>query len=254
MGVATGVKPEKRYSLLAEACHRNTAAELHFDCGEGGLVTARVRLLGLDRQQVLTDRPQSMGKLVVFKRRQPLLVYFPLGGVRYAFRSHVVRSQCLVQLNARQRVMGMAVAFPSEVREQQRRADFRLSLAGHGAMIAEVHQGLPGDGGSAPIGAKRFSARMVNISAGGVGLLIDARETRDWRLGDTFFVSFHLPDVEAEFQMMTEFRHYRRIHDGLSAVAGFRFIPWPLVSTKAQVRHILRFIAAQQRCRLRRGR
>ena len=95
---------------------------------------------------------------------------------------------------------------------------------------------------------------MVNISAGGVGLLIDARETRIWHLGDTFFVSFHLPDVEAEFQMMTEFRHYRRIHDGLSAVAGFRFLPWPLVSTKAQVRHILRFIAAQQRCRLRRGR
>lgn len=81
MGVATGVKSERRYTRIKEACHRNTAAELHYDGGDGELVTARVRLLGLDRQHVFTDRPPCMGKPLVFSPRQAVLVCLPLGGV-----------------------------------------------------------------------------------------------------------------------------------------------------------------------------
>ena len=254
MGVATAAKSEKRYTLIEEACHRNTAAELHFDGGDGELAVARVRLLGLDQQQVFTDRPQSVGKPVAIHSHQVLSVYFVLGGTRYGFRSRVIRSQCMVRLNANHQVVGMAVAFPSEVREQQRRADFRLSLAGHGTMIAEVHQGARETGGSAPIDAQRFIARLLNISAGGVGLLVDAQEARGWHPGDMFFISFQLPDEESEFQMMTELRHHRPIHDGLSTVAGFQFVPWPIVPMQTHVRQIGRFIAAEQRRQLRRGR
>ena len=254
MGVTTAVKPEARHDLLTEACNRNAAAELHFDGEEGARVTARVRLLRLEPELVLTDRPQSMGKPMVLKPRQPMLVHFPLGGVRYAFRTRVVRCHCPVRLNATQQVAGIALAMPSEVLEQQRRADFRLSLSGCEVIQAEVHFGSPEGGGSAPIDALRFSTRLINISGGGVGLLVDAQEVRKWILRDTFFVSFCLPDVEGEFRMMAELQHERRIRERSSAVAGFKFLPWPLVSLKTSVRQILKFIAAQQRRQLKRGR
>jgi hypothetical protein len=54
--------------------------------------------------------------------------------------------------------------------------------------------------------------------------------------------------------MRAQLTHYRRIHDGLSTVAGFEFQPWSVVPMKEQVREILRFIAAEQRRQLRRGR
>ena len=252
--MATAVKPKATHGLLTEACNRNAAAELHFDGQEGARVTARVRLLGLEPELVLTDRPQSMGRPVVFRPRQPVLVHFPLGGVRYAFRTQVVRCHYPVRLNATQQVAGIALAMPSEVREQQRRADFRLSLAGCEAIQAEMHPGSPDGGGSAPIDARRFSARLINISAGGVGQLVDAQEARKWKHRDTFFISFCLPDVEGEFRMVAELRHERRIHEGRSAVAGFKFLPWPLVPLKASVRQILKFTAVQQRRQLKRGR
>jgi c-di-GMP-binding flagellar brake protein YcgR len=254
MGVATAVKPEARHGLLTEACDRNVAADLHFDGEAGARVTARVRLLRLEPELILTDRPQLMGKPVVFRPRQPVLVHFPLRGSRYAFRTQVARCHCPVRLNATQQVAGMALAMPSEVREQQRRSDFRLSLAGCETIQAEVHLGSPEGGGSAPIDALRFSARLINISGGGVSLLVDAQEAGKWRLGDTFFVSFCLPDVEGEFRMVVELRHERRIHERRSAVAGFKFLPWPLVPLKGLVRQILKFSAAQQRRQLKRAR
>lgn len=254
MGVATAVKLEGRHSILTEACLRNAAAELHFDGEEGTRVTARVRLLRLEPELVLIDRPQSMGEPVVFKLGQPVQVHFPLGGTRYAFRTQVVRCHCPVKLNATQRVAGIALAMPSEVLEQQRRSDFRLSLAGCEAIQAELHLGSPDGGGSAPIDALRFSARMINISAGGLSLLVDLRAARQWTLNSTFFISFSLPEIEGEFRMLVELRHERRIHERKSVVAGFRFLPWDLVPLKASVRQIMKFTAAQQRRRLKRGR
>ncbi len=254
MGVATAVKPAARRGVLTEACNRNAAAELHFSGEEGDRVTARVRLLRLEQELVLTDRPQSMGKPVVLRPRQPVMVHFPLGGIRYAFRTQVVRCHCPVRLNATQQVAGIALAMPSEVLEQQRRSDFRLSLAGCETIQAEAHLGSLEGGGSAPIGALRFSARPINLSAGGIGLLVDTRYARKWRLGNTFFVSFCLPDVKGEFRMLAQLRHERRIPERQATVAGFKFLPWPLVPLKVSVRKILKFTAAQQRRQLKRGR
>ena len=148
----------------------------------------------------------------------------------------------------------MAVAFPAQVKQQQRRGDFRLSLAGYDDLTAAVHAGTVAHGGAAPIDAPRFVARLLNISAGGVCALFDGPGTRKWQTGDVFFFTFTLPGIEAPFVTANQLRHLRRIHDGQSTVAGFKFLPWPLVSMKSRVQEITRFIAAEQRRQLRRGR
>jgi len=254
MPAATAVKPERQDSLLKEVCQRNTSAELQFDRGGGVVETARTRLLTLDGEHVYVDRPQSTGKAVLLQQDQRLVIHFALGGSRYAFRSRVVRSDCRVRLNASQQVVGIAIALPSEVREEQRRSDFRLSLAGQGAVVAMVHRGCRDCGGSAPIDVQRFDARLVNLSAGGVGLLVAAEDTKEWQARDTFFISLCLPEVEDELQMMMELRHCRSTDNGLSTVAGFSFFSWPLVPMQAYERDIRRFIATEQRRQIRRGR
>ncbi len=253
MAVAAPIHRGPKFKLLREACARNAAAELHYRTGDDQLVTARVRLLDVDAETIYTDRPQSIGKSVRFRERQVVVVHFLLSGTRYAFRARVVKPHCFVQLNANQRVPGMAIGQPGAIRPHQRRADFRMSLASH-KVVAVIHRGSAEDGGSCPVQARPLKALLTNISAGGVCTVVDRAEARDWRLGDTFFVNFELPAVDDDFHMMAELRHTRPIHDGLSVVAGLKFRPWSLVRMRAVVRRITRFIASEQRRQLRRSR
>jgi c-di-GMP-binding flagellar brake protein YcgR len=179
--------------------------------------------------------------------------YFLLGGTRYAFRSRISKARCSVRLNAQQQVPGMGLFLPAELRVQQRRADFRLSLASH-EVIAQGHPGSSENGGCCSIAAQRFNARLTNISAGGVGVLVNRSVTREWKPGQVFFLSFSLPEIKPTLCMMTDLRHMRVIHDGLYAVAGFKFLQWPPVPMKQYLREITQFIAAEQRRRLSKGR
>ncbi len=254
MAVDAPIKRDQKTRLLNQACQRNTPAELHFQRGEADLITARVRLLGLDAELIYVDRPQVVGSQFRLRPRQSAMVYFLLAGTRYAFHSRVVKPRCLVRLNARQRVFGAALAIPAEVRPQQRRADFRLSLAGYDWTVALCHQGEREHPRRCAIDAHRFKVRLVNISAGGVEALVDPSAIRGCGQGDVFFMTFFLPEVEQEFCMRTELRHTRHIHNGRSTLAGFMFLPWEMAPLKPYVRQINRFIATEQRRQLRRGR
>lgn len=186
--------------------------------------------------------------------RQSVMVHLLLSGKRYAFGSSFTRAHCFVRLNARQKVAGCALAVPAEIREQQRRADFRLSLASFQRIMATVHRGSLDGGGCAPIDARPWPAWLVNISSGGVGAVVDSKFTRDWRAGEVFFLTFRLPEVEVEFLMTAQLRYCRRIRDGRATVAGFMFTPWPFAPLKPYQQTITRFIATKQRKQLRRGR
>jgi len=254
MAIDAPIRQTDTIRLLGEACQRNTSAELHFQHGQADVITARVRMLGMDEEQIFVDRPQLVGSELRLRPRQPAMVYFLLGGTRYAFHTRVVKPRCLVRLNSRQRVAGASLSVPAEVRPQQRRADFRLSLAGFDWIVAHLHRGSSQNGGHCPMDTRPCRARLNNISAGGVGALVDTSAAGDWNAREIFFMSFSLPGVEQEFLMMTELRHHRRIHDGLTTLAGFKFCPWPLAPLQPYVRQIRRFIAAEQRKQLRRGR
>jgi c-di-GMP-binding flagellar brake protein YcgR len=254
MSAAATIEREDTVRVLRQACQRNTPAELHFPHEGAGLITARVRMLRIEEDQIYVDRPQAGGSPLSLDPGRSVTVHFLVGGTRYAFDSRIRRPHCLVQLNASQQIAGTALAIPAEVRQQQRRADFRLSLAGYEGVVAKIHAGVREGGGSCAIDARVVSARLVNISTGGLGVLLDTSATAGWRVGAVFFMSFSLPEVEVEFCMMTELRHLERIHEGASTVAGFIFLPWELCPLQPYARRISRFIATEQRKQLRRNR
>jgi c-di-GMP-binding flagellar brake protein YcgR len=239
---------------LRLACARNTSAEVHAEDPLAGMVSSRARLLNLDEQHVYLDQPQSIGQPVALTTGQVVTVYFLMNGTRHAFRSHVVRPRCYVRLNARQQVPGISVTMPARVGQQQRRADFRISLASYQGSHALIHAGSAEGGGSAPVDALRWTARMVNVSAGGLGVLAQKGPRPHWKIGGLFFLTFRLPEYDYDFVIMAELKHVRRIHGGHSTIAGFRFLPWHLGPVKSHARQITRFIAMAQRRQLRRGR
>lgn len=247
------LKHDDKYHLLHEACARNISAELHLRDHQAGLITARARLLEMDSALIYVDRPQAAGQALALRSMQTVTVYFLFNGTRYAFRTRVHQPQCLVRLNARHRVPGSALGLPATVERRQRRASFRLSLAAFTGLTVAVHRGTADNGGAAPIDAIRHVARLLNLSAEGIGALFDVGATRQWKSRDVFFLAFELPEVETSFLLLAELRHMRPIRDSLSVIAGFRFLPWSLVPMESYGRELTRFIAAVERRRLRRS-
>ncbi|MFQ5490906.1 MAG: flagellar brake domain-containing protein, partial [Phycisphaerae bacterium] len=173
MATSTAGASVDTLKTLEQACSRNVAADLHVLHPEQGVLTARTRLLSLIEGHVYMDRPQSIGRPLDLRSDQPVDIHFLLTGTRYAFRTRITRPACYVRLNASQQVLGAAAALPDEVKIQQRRADFRISLAARGDISILIHGGTDADGGSCRIDQPRVVGRLLNISAGGLGVRCD---------------------------------------------------------------------------------
>jgi c-di-GMP-binding flagellar brake protein YcgR len=239
-------------ALLQDACARNLSGEIHCeDVHRRG--TARMRFLALDDDRVYTDRPQSIETPVAFRAHQRVVVYFLANATRYAFRARVAKPLVLVRLNDEQQVVGMALRLPAEVREEQRRSAYRVTIAGQGIRV-DLHQVNRDDPTGCPVDADRFSGQLANISAGGVCVLVESSERARPQPGDTFCIQFGLPDIPVPFVLPADVRHASPIHDGQAVRVGLCFLWCDLFDTRSQVVRISKFVAAEQRRQLRRRR
>jgi c-di-GMP-binding flagellar brake protein YcgR len=254
MPSATVIQSKQSTSVLEEACARNVSVEVHFEDADGAVTSARARLLGMTDELLYMDRPESGGQKASIRDGEQIKVYFLMSGKRYAFRASVAQARCSASLNATQRVTGIALSRPQEVTEEQRRADFRMSLAAYPGLTAMLHRGCAENGGSCKVDAQVFLVQLINISAGGLGTMVEAEVAGQWRSGETFFVVFELPETGQETVMLAELRHCRNVPGKRSVIAGFQFVHWEAAETKLSERHITRFIAEEQRRHLRRAR
>ncbi len=245
--VVAGPKAVRR--MLESACARNTSAELHCE-GDDGRQTARMRLLSVESRYLLTDEARFIGSATVLRQRQAVMVHFMHDGVRWAFRTQVNRPLMLVTLNEEFRVRGMAFQLPSQITEQQRRSDFRVSLAGRD-LVAVLHTTVPGDITACPVDAELFEGRMTNISAGGLCLLVSRQSRNSFSLGEVFYIVFRLPDLDRDCFLPVEVRNHRRVAGSDATLAGVRFISCNLAGTSPQLNLIQRFVAVEQRRLLR---
>ncbi len=245
--VAAGAKAVRR--MLESACARNTSAELHCE-GDEGRLTARLRLLAVESHQLLTDEAQFVGSATVLRQRQSVMIHFLYDGVRWAFRTQVSRPLLLVTLNNEFRVRGMALQLPDQIAEQQRRSDFRVSLAGRD-IVANLHATAAGDVRVCPVDAERFEGRLTNISAGGLGLLVSRNSRRSFALGELFYACFRLPDLDPECVLPVEVRNHRRVAESGATLVGVRFVSCDPAHTSTQLAQIQRFVAVEQRRLLR---
>jgi len=245
--VAAGAKAVRR--MLESACARNTSAELHCE-GDEGRLTAHMRLLAIESHHLITDEAQFVGSGTVLRQRQPVMIHFLYDGVRWAFRTQVSRPLLLVTLNEELRVRGMALQLPDQITEQQRRAEFRLSLAARDS-VADLHTTAPGDVTVCPLDAELFEGRLTNISVGGLCLLVSRQCRKSFFLGELFYACFRLPDLDQECVLPVEVRNHRRVAESGATLVGVRFVACDPAHTSAQLNLIQRFVAVEQRRLLR---
>jgi hypothetical protein len=95
---------------------------------------------------------------------------------------------------------------------------------------------------------------MINLSTGGVSVLVRRQHLRRASYNERFFLTFALPETEGEFCMVGSVRHTQTIDVSGSLRVGFAFHPWGGRDLNADQRSISRFITQHERRLLRRRR
>ncbi len=238
-----------RQTLLAEACARNLSAELHYHVDEE-LCTARTRLLGVSGDELQIDRPQSIGQPLRLTRDTRVTLYIAVGGELWALDGVVARTAAEVELNRGRRITGMILRLASPLRREQRREQFRVSLAKYDVPVI-LHGLAEGYLDAAPCDARRLAGRAVNISVGGVAVLCDARRYSPPTVQDVLFAVFSLPIVDFQLALPVETRHVRPVHAGLECIIGLRFIQPQAPPIRVQIQRVDRFVVEEQHRQLR---
>lgn len=244
----TGLTAQER-DRLEQACARNQSADLHYHEGPE-LRTARTRLLAIAGDELYIDQPRCIGQDVLLAKDKSLTVYLLIDSELYAFSSRVVRPRVEVDLNRQRRIVGVALRMPAQLRKQQRREQFRLSLA-KADVAANLHKTSADAADVVPLDAPRFRGRVVNISLGGVGVLYDVSRTPPLAPGEILFIEFALPEAESPFVFPVEVRHLRSVRDDENRICGLRFLDTTAPAVRGQVQRLNKFIAAEQRRQLR---
>lgn len=240
--------------LIGAACARNAPAEVHFEDATGMVITGRVRLLEMTNGKILTDRPLYLDSGDEIPDGSAVMVQFAVNGSRYQFESRIDCRDRRVRLNARQHIRGIALCKPSVIADSQRRSHLRVSLAGYDPISVTLVK--PGDGvpDACAVDARIVAGWVVDVSVGGVCVLVhrDARE--EMENGDLLYLSFTLPGVQDEFHLLGMLCHLRTVERSDSVRLGVGFRPWRGPIFRRDQHRISKFVAEHERRMLRRRR
>lgn len=244
----TGVR-----ELITDLCARNAAAELHYETALDKCATARVRLLAIENDMILTDKPQNPDRDVELCAGKTVTAHVRCGDDRCAFRSRVIKSTTLVRLNNRQRVVGMSLALPGEIPSRQRRRDFRVSVAGSAIGCRLFHEDKKHERACSR-NVTVVGASLVNLASRGFAVAIEGPHAREFVTGDRLFCTFDLPDEDDPVVVYGEVRHARLIKGGVGCALGIMALDMPGWRQNRYGWRINRYVANEQRRKLKRRR
>lgn len=247
----TGIAADAVEQLLGAACARNSPAELFYESKDGMVVTARVRLLELTADELLADEPICVDGDAAIPTGEPITLHVALGGKRYQFSSAIIATERSIHLNARQCIPGIALQRPVVLTPSQRRSHLRVSMVGYDPISVNLVQACDPSIAACPIDATLVHGWMVDLSVGGMSVLIDRRVLPKASRGDRFFVSYRLPDIEDEFLIHTTVRHARDVASSESIRLALRFQPWDGQRLTHDQRRLSRFVTDHERRMLR---
>jgi hypothetical protein len=224
-------RTENWRSLLDTIAQRGGALEVSVfredSTGEqaGPDVVWRVRLLRLNDNDILVESPSAAGVTLGLKPETPVLVAMTVGQNRWMFHSRVLGGWQGQDQSGRRQTL--ALALPERVERCSRRQFFRISTGGMrlapvrcwalmdptSAVEAERHNqrivraameagarsataaGGSSDSGPLPQVGPTFHANLLNLSGGGLGLLLPAGDS-PFNRGKFFWLSIDLrPDL-----------------------------------------------------------
>jgi len=236
--------------LVDQACDRNTPIELHYEPKNGPMIVGRARLLNCNDNQLLADRPLCLDGTI--PSGVNLSIHLSMHGERYAFDSMIEDSCRMIQLNAHHKVHGIALKKPVVFSKSQRRQHLRISLVGYDPVHVELvrpHAEIPT---ACPMDAMIYSGWMVDLSVGGMSLLMDQHIIRHVKENELFFVDFGLPGCDDKFCLLGSVRHSRVIESSESIRVAICFQGWNRQQLIQDQRRLSRFVASHERRMLRR--
>jgi hypothetical protein len=163
----------------------------------------RVRLLAIGEREMLVERPSAMSHPVSLAPGVPIVVVMSIGQNRWMFRSHVLGAASDGPSPFTTRLGGLRLLLPDSVQRCTRREFMRTSVASltlpsvegfpildpasvpdadaanEAIMRAHLERGTFHEHAShlpLPAVGPGFSAKLMNVGGGGVGLLVDKSE------------------------------------------------------------------------------
>lgn len=250
----TNIATEPVEQFLESACARQAAAELHFERGDGVLVIARARLLLFSDNELLADRPVYSDHGSKIPLGRPLKVHVAIRGSRYEFESAIELEFRSGPRHTPWIGPGIVLRKPKEVVPSQRRANVRVSVLGCDPIRVISAKPFPSRAAACSLEGPVYHGWMVDVSAGGLSIVVDRQMGRLIRRGDRLYVTFCLPDLEGEFNVLGSVRHLREVAEGESIRLAMAFRSWPGGRLRFDQQRIARFVAERERSMLRRRR
>ncbi|MDD4890046.1 MAG: PilZ domain-containing protein [Phycisphaerae bacterium] len=240
MQPVSSVDSKVRDNLLTEAGARNLAAEIVVVRGENLQANLKSRFLRVQPERVLLEVPTHNARPVVLQTGQFVEVYFKVGHERFGFDSRVV-GYSRVEMNGQCVVDAIDVAPPLTLEPRQRRKFYRVSVASLPALAAKLWpiEADPEQGDS-------IAARLCNLSAGGVAILVD-RDRWQFTSEHKYRLRFSLPAEDAEYEFVAVVCHVRHVFHSRRQIIGLAFLPGDdSASHRDSIERIAQFVSDRQ--------
>ena len=251
---ATNTVADSVERILTAASDRRLPAELHYIDGDGVVVTGCVRILDHTPDCILTDEPLYLADDGTIPPGQTITAHMSLQGERCQFETVIVEEHRTIDIGDGQSRPGIALRKPIVIAKSQRRSHLRILTVGYDPInvdIAASDAHLPG---ACRLDAPRISGWMVDLSAGGLSVVVDKRVFLPARRGERFFMTFRLPGLTRELNMLGSVRHSRPVSSGTSMRVAMSFCKWGDGPITSEQRRIARFVADHERRMFRRRR
>ena len=242
-------------AMLADACARNLQVEMHRRRSNGELLKFRGRLLRAGEDDDLEiELPQSESGEDLMHSGNVFTAYIVLDDCVYSFLCEIRETRVRADLNRTKRVEAIVVKRLSEVSSGQRRNAYRTPLAAVHEIEVLMHAAVAlEEGYAAPVDSRVFRGELVEASAMGLGVIIDAQMVQGLRTNRLAYLQFSPPESDEPFTFLAEIRHCREVLDGTRSRLGIELVEWPdRLSFGREVNRLERFTTGVERARRKR--
>jgi hypothetical protein len=202
------------------------ASDSHDDGGRD--LIWRVKVLDITDNEIIVEQPVTLGQTVDFQSGVRMVGYMTVGQNRWMFHSQIISQQSAEHYYGRSAVMALHMKLPASVERCKRRNYFRLStehlelpkleawplLDPSSVMLAEraIEVRLKESNGEShqhdvmteealehllPDLGPKFTAILMNIGGGGLGLLVEPDNVRLLTRCNALWLRLQLPGMEA---------------------------------------------------------
>lgn len=215
-----------RDETIDRAIERNVPCEMQIRRSSGELFVVKSRLLGRGEHGIEIDWPTSIGQDVPIHEGLKVEVFFSIENVRWSFRSRIADLKRHIELNDEHTIIGVVLTTPPKLVNGQRRNDHRVGLGGQDVRVM-VHAGDPeSEYAAAPIDGPVRECRLVDLSIGGLSLLVPGEWIGITGINRPFFVTIPM-GKGGSMTLLAEVRQRRRLNRSSDLRIGMKFRSWP---------------------------